>query len=366
MICDDAAEYVSALCDSETIPAAPARHIAACPDCQSRLRDYLAMGVELRRTASLALAESVTSRTWTKRQSRVATWWQKGWQTMRIPRLAFGILIACVVVLSSFLVANKARANDTGTVVLLTMSGPEGRTADCPLSTVDKKWTTCAWFGDVSSQGVAYKVTLLSREGEKVLLGVRTRTYPSAPGPRAFSYSDFDSQPERKIWFEPGQSLKVDVPGHGTLTLSGVWMDHVPVLGKLDPGADEIRLASPLLLKDNVVAGDDQGASTSANGSHGQGEAIAFYIPREGRFLISQLPMKGAVEAHVGPLRSRVAFKEGGHSWELVSGEPVCRAGHLWVLRQPGFKMKIAGAYHSTLGNMKLDQTGTGIWEPQD
>ena len=68
---------------------------------------------------------------------------------------------------------------------------------------------------------------------------------------------------------------------------------------------------------------------------------MVFSIPGEGRFLIAQLPMKGAVEAHVA--FSRVSFEEGGHSWELVNGVPVCRADHLWVLHQPDFRTKTTG-----------------------
>ena len=47
--------------------------------------------------------------------------------------------------------------------------------------------------------------------------------------------------------------------------------------------------------------------------------------------------MKGAIEAHVA--FSRISFEEGGHSWELVNGVPVCRADHVWIIHQPDFKM---------------------------
>ena len=72
MICDDAAEYISALCDGETIPAPPRNILVPVQDCQARLSDYLAMGVELRRTASLGLADAVPPRVWTKPQNRIA------------------------------------------------------------------------------------------------------------------------------------------------------------------------------------------------------------------------------------------------------------------------------------------------------
>jgi hypothetical protein len=75
--------------------------------------------------------------------------------------------------------------------------------------------------------------------------------------------------------------------------------------------------------------------------------------------------MKGAVEAHVA--FSRISFEEGGHSWELVNGIPVCRADHLWVLRQPNFKQNVAGnAEHVTFGNPKLEQITPGEWVPSD
>lgn len=363
MICNDAAEYISALCDGETIPPTAAQHIAACPECQARLSDYLALGVELRRAASLELAEAVPSVSWTKPQNRIATWWRKGWGTMRIPRLAFAVLIAGIVVLGSALAVNKARANNTGTVVLLNTAGPNGPLADCPLSTQDKNQATCSWYGHVGSQFLAYKITLLSRDGTRVVLGIRTLSYPLASKARDLSSFANDNEPGRKIWFEPGKPLKFDVPNVGTLTLKGQWLDHVPILGTLDPGPNELRLGRPLLLKDKVVVGD---LSSDIGGVYGQDNpewAIVFYIHGEGRFVLSELPLKGAVEAQV--VLGRVSFEAAGHSWELVSGVPVSRADHLWVLFQPNFRMATMG-HHVVFGNAKLVQTEPGVWMPQE
>jgi hypothetical protein len=361
MICDDASEYVSALCDGETIPPTAAKHIGTCPDCQGRLSEYLALGVELRRTASLALSDVVPSRNWTKRQNRVATWWQKGSATMRIPRLAFASLIVGILIFASVLVVDKARAHDTGTVVMLTTSGPNGPQWDCALSTQGEDNRTCSWFGKIGSQSLAYKVRLLSRDGGRVLLAIRTRTPHPGDDLSAFT-QDADSLARLKqVWFEPGETLKFDVPEVGTLTLTGEWLDHVPIMGLLDPGPNGLRLGSPLLLKDKVVVGD---LSSSIGGYYGQDTpdwAMAFYIPGEGRFYLAELPMKGAVEAHVA--FSRISFEEGGHSWELVSGVPVCRADHVWVLHQPDSKMNTDG--HVAFGNTKLLQTEPGIWMPE-
>jgi hypothetical protein len=366
MICDDAAEYISALFDGETIPPAAAQHIAACPECEARLGDYLAMGVELRRTASLGLAEAVPSRRWTKPQNGVATWWRKGWGTMRIPRVAFAGLIAGILVLGSALAVNKARAQNTGTVVLLNIAGPNGALADCPLSAADKN-QSCFWNGKIGSQSLVFKIKLLSRDGGRVLLAIRARTYHQGEDLSAFTQDADPLARLKEVWFEPSEPLKFEVPEVGTLTLKGEWLDHMPIMGTLDPAPNELRIGRPLLLKDKVVVGDLSIAIGGVYGGDDQDVAMAFYIPREGRFVLAQLPMKGAVEAHVN--QGQISFEESGHSWELVSGVPVCRADHVWVLHQPHFTMKAIGPFggnHIAFGPTMLVQTGPGVWVPKE
>jgi hypothetical protein len=362
MICYDAAEYISALCDGETIPPTAAQHIATCPDCQARLSEYLAMGVELRQAASLGLADPVPPRVWTKPQNRLATWWQKGWGTMRIPRVAFAGLIAGILVLASVLAVNRARAQNTGNVVLLTTVGPNGPLTDCAFSTQDRNQNSCVWYGKVGSRFLAYRVFVGARDGGRVQLGIYTVTYTSGTNPGS---PESQSGSTQSIWFEPGEPSKFNVPQVGTLTLEGEWMDHMPILGTLEPIPNEIRLGRPLLLKDNVAVGD---LSRNIGGIFGWDDldrAFGFYISGQGRFLLSQLPMKGSVEAQV--VQGRVSFEEGGHSWELLSGVPVCRADHIWVLHQPDLKPKTSGLDGTTCcSNLKLVQTEPGLWEPQE
>ncbi len=361
MICDDAAEYVSALCDGETIPPAAAQHIGSCPGCQARLSDYLAFGVELRRAASLELADTVPSRTWAKPQNRVATWWQKGWGTMRIPRLAFAVLIAGIVTLASVLVVAKVQANATGTVVLLSTAGPNGPLADCAISTLDKNQFPCTWYGRVASRFLAYRVFFVSRDGNRVRLTLYTHIYTAGANPGS---PQSEGGSIKNVWFEPGKRLNFKVPGVGMLTLEGKWMDHMPILGTLEPIPNEIRLGRPLLLKDNVVVGDLSHFIGSTFGMDELDSAFGFYIPGQGRFLLSLLPMKGAVEAQVA--QGRISFDEGGHSWVLLSGVPICRAHHIWVLRQPDFKLR--GLNPNAVGccsTPKLVETEPGVWVPE-
>src|SRR6202048_817922 len=231
MLCDNAAEYVSALCDGETIPRDAAEHIGTCEACQARMRDYVTTGVELRRTASLDTEMEVPTRVWARPRNTMATWWQKGWGTMRIPRLAFAVMIAGMLVLASTLAVNKVRAHDAGTVVLLSVFSGSGEPIECALSAVDKKYDTCSVLG-VTTQGfnnLAYRIVLLARSDNRVQLGIRTRVWHMTAGKTmSYSLTDLDSEPEQQYWFEPGDTLTVSVPGVTPLTIKGNWLDHMP------------------------------------------------------------------------------------------------------------------------------------------
>lgn len=290
---------------------------------------------------------------------------------MRIPRLAFAALIAGIVALACTLAVVKVGANSNGTVVLLNTAGPIGPLMDCPLSTQDKNQATCTFIGQMNGKIVGYKVDLVNRETNRVQLAMRTKVFgPVASG--GYSLSGIESEPEKLVWFEPGEPLRVDVTDVGILTFTGEWMDHMPILIGLhgqdvSPGPGEVRFASPLILKDKKLVGDLIG---SVGGVFSTDDldlnAIVIYIPGEGRFLISQLQMKGAVKGQVA--LSRLSFEEGGHAWELVNGVPITRADSLWVLHEPDFKMKFASQSgdHIAFGNTKLRQIASGEWVPID
>jgi hypothetical protein len=95
-----------------------------------------------------------------------------------------------------------------------------------------------------------------------------------------------------------------------------------------------------------------------------QDRAMWIYVPGQGSFLLSLSPMKGAVEAHV--TFSRISFEEGGHSWEFVTGAPVCRGDYIWVLHQPDFKVNAMGhnGDEPFVKTQLLVQTASGEWVP--
>src|SRR4051812_38551848 len=114
MNCIEAAEFVSALCDGEMVPPEAAAHIGGCELCQERLREYSAMGVEMRRVASLETIPQLEQPAWHGSGSRLARFWQKGWESMRIPKFAFALLVIAVFALASSLVVNKVGAHSEG------------------------------------------------------------------------------------------------------------------------------------------------------------------------------------------------------------------------------------------------------------
>jgi hypothetical protein len=357
MTCDETAEFVSALCDGETIPRTAAEHVDMCASCQARLEEYIEMGAKLRLIASLAIEESVSPRVWSSPRGAFAICWQKGWETMGIPRVAFGILIAALVALGSTLTMVKVHAHADGTVVMLKITGPEGDPVGCPLSTQDKNQATCGFMGQMNGKIIGDWIDLISREGNRVELAVRTKTFGPPSG--TFSLSDIQSEPQRQVFFEPGQTLKLDVAGSGTLTVTGEWFDHMPAFigsssHEFDPGPEEMRLVSPLLLSNKQVLGDLQGGSATVDKA---GEGVQIYLAGEGRFILSLSPMRGAVQAHVA--LNRISFLDGGRSYEFLTGSPVTRSEDIWVLHEADFKpLQPAGDFF--IGSGDVDQLVPG------
>lgn len=365
MKCSDAAEYVSALCDGEIIPRPAAMHIGNCPECQMKLRDYLGIGAELRRTASLELSGSVPSLVWAKPQGRLITWWQKALETMRIPRLVFVVLIGGVVALASSLAVVRVRARANGTVVLLSISAGMEKPIECALSTVDKNFHECGFIGNAGASILGYKFRLLSRSSNRIELGVRARQWPVSLG-KSVSYKldDVASQPEHQYSFEPGDTLKIDNSGLPTLTVKGTWLDHMPSFvgaNEMDPGPDELRIISPLLLQGNEVIGDLEGGSASQDKP---GWAVFLYYPKHGGYLIANSRIQGAMEARVN--LNRISFEENGHQYVLLTGAPVTRAQHVWILHHPDFKPRTSGQNgdYAFISGEALRQAAPGIWVP--
>ena len=335
MRCDEARKFISAMYDGETVPPHVVQHTAGCADCRELLKGYAEMGAALRNYGSRLIAEPVPDRTWLTTGKDQTTWWEKGLQMMRIPRIAFASLLLLLIVLGSRLALVEVRAHEDGSVLLLTLTPAQGNSVQCFLSTTDTDHNHCGGLAQTGGSNLFYGVKALKKEAGRVLLSVRLRVDPLRPA--GYGPDTDSSLPETQTWFTPGETLSLPGTGKLQLALAGQWADHIPVtLGSnalLDPGPNEIRLTSPLLLKNNKVAGEMFNSFAAADRS---GEGAFLYIPGEGRFILSPTPIAGAIPAKVQ--LNRVSFESNGQAYIIVTGTPVSREASLWVLHDLGYK----------------------------
>lgn len=328
--CAEAAEFVSALWDGEPIPPYAAAHIGTCQDCQTRLRAYVEMGVELRRIASLQTVKPKLP-AWLQIQQRKPSFWQKGWDTMRIPRFAFALMLIAIAALGSTLTMFKVRAHEQGSVLMLTAKPATGSTIHCALS-LQKDSGACGSAQDQNGVEEQYQFRVISTDGDRIQLGVRAS---AEPGLHAWSH-DIENLAENPYWFQPGEPLKVDVPGSGQMTITGELLDHMPPSSsfggdeQLDPRANEIRFASPVFVKGKEIVSDFGDVSVASSGTR---QGIELYVPRDGHYEISLSPLEGGVEGQIKD--SRVTFELKGQHYQFLTGAPVARGERIWILHIP-------------------------------
>ena len=335
MECDEAREYVSSMYDGEAVPLEAAEHAARCAQCQELLKGYAETGAALRSYGSLLIAQPALARTWLTPRRNKTKWWEMGFQTMRIPRIALACLVLLLAVVGSRLALVEVRAHEDGSVLMLKLTPAEGESILCDVSVSDARYDTCGGLNQLDKLNLFYAVKVLKKDGGRVLLSIRARVTPL--GPASYGPQTESSLPETQSWFTPGETLSLPNTGELKLALSGRWADHIPVGGNqlLDPGPNEIRLTSPLLLKNNRLAGDMGRASAN---SDSPGEGVYLYVPGEGRFLLSSTPIAGAVPAMVR--LNRVSFESAGQRYVIVNGMPVSRAETLWVFHDAAYKPK--------------------------
>ena len=332
MRCEESAEFVSAVCDGDLIPRDAAGHLEECVACRARLIDYVEMGAELRLMASAELSEQGPVREWEKKQRSITNLWAKGWETMRVPRFAFGLLLAAVVVLGSSLVATRARAHGEGSVVMFSVTASGGKANSCPMPTTGKLDWVCGFFG----RDLSYKIRVIAMERDRVKLGVQSNYHKSSgESDHWMSSEELSKLPEETYWFSPGEKLQIPVEGTGPIQLTGEWMDHVPpmpVTPNMDPNAGEMRIFSPILLKGKTVVIDMEGGSASVDEKEG---GVELYGQGEGRIQFALSPFEGANKAKISG--NRINFESDGQSYVLVTGAPVARSESAWIRRQGKF-----------------------------
>jgi hypothetical protein len=352
MRCDDAVEFISALCDGQRISPEAAEHIGNCERCRARLHDYIFAGVELRRAASLDSVENVPSIEWllakapanTKQQESPTPRWKKGAEAVKIPRFAFVSMLLLIVGLSSGLVVVRARnAQDAqAPVEVLTLKVPNSDgTMQCAMVTdVNSKKASCGGLM-VTNDGGAVKIAIrfLGKQGDQITLGIGAQFFPAeTEHALTFSRSDTENLPTQDYELVPGQKLDIPIGGLGTAELTGEPLDYLPPLflstsERLNPAQDELRVISPLLLRGSETIIDMKGASAMGTGKDG---AVWIYTPGVGRLIVSAENFQGAVEGQVN--QSRIDFELNGEKYQLLSGAPITRAQDVWVQIDPSFQ----------------------------
>src|ERR1051325_7260188 len=295
MKCEEIQEYLSALCDGERIPSQAAEHIGTCDPCRARMNEYLRIGVELRRLASMDETEGEQASAWKMAPRKISSWWGKGWETMRIPRFAFALLLIAIVALGSGLVLSKVRAQAHGNVLMLTYKLPDGQVNRCALSLVDEKNNVCALLEPAH---FLLELKTLSQNGDQIQLGVRAKYTPGTPQAGSFTASldDVKKVEQEHHWITPGQDSQIDIPDWGTMVLSGELMDHLPPSvelagAQMDPKPGKLQVVSPLLIRDQKIWFDFEGAGTMDS------RGVRMYVPEKGLWKLSVSPLKGGVEA---------------------------------------------------------------------
>ena len=333
MNCNDGAEYVSALCDGETVPPATAEHIGVCAACRERLNDYLALGAELRRVASLAPLIEVAPPNWHDKKSR-SNWWSKGREPMRIPRFAFASLLLVIIALGSGLVLVRARAQSQGSFLMLTIKRSDG-TVHCAFALREPKRNDCGFRWQAEGADVFAGMRLVSGAVDGLELGIRTKVHPKPGEPLTV-----DVLPETVYPFTPGRELTIDPPGAGRLVITGELLDHMPPQGKvgmpLDPEPGELRVFGPILIRGKQVIGNMASDLGYASATARDPDGVLVYFPESGLWTLCLSPLEGAIEAKIQ--NNLIKFELEGQSYVFTTGAPISRNERIWVLHDPTYK----------------------------
>jgi hypothetical protein len=342
MNCEIAEEYVSALCDGQKIPLSAAEHIGQCKKCQLEMNEYAAIGVELRRLASVDEPIQVAQGDWKVLTEKDIHWWQRGLTTMKIPKLAFGVMLMAIVTLSSSLVMVQARAGSgAGRFLELKYKLPSASEPNICVMRADgsQKDNTCD-FIDHGREGLLLINTRVIANAEgRAQLGIRAKYIPGAQDTELhYSEALFNDVPQVLLAVEPGKKQEISVANLGVLEAETEYLDHIPPLvyrpqETLDPQAREFRIVAPVLVRDNEVIANSDGSSIDTGSPDA---TLMYYVPGEGRYLVSLVPFDRAVEGRVQ--FGRVTFFLEGHNYLLLTSMPITVSDHVWVKHESDFK----------------------------
>jgi hypothetical protein len=339
MKCSEAGEFVSALCDRERIPREAAEHIGACESCGERLRKYLEIGLELLRIASAEKPEACKAISWEKERQAIPNLWEKGRATMRIPRIAFALMLVAMTALSAGLVLVRAREPQKWFQFQINVGNGEAMVKGAfptPPSSITENGQS--FFVELARGTLVTVVRPLGTNGSSEKMGIKAVWFPGAVDSESIK-DQVKRAPERVEWYVPGQKLQVPVEGLGTIEITGQLISQPPewaseIAKPLVPKEDELRIIAPVALireKTLVVKINNGGGETSQAAG-----VIGFNTPDDGWYLVALKPFEGAVEGTAEG--SQIQFSADGHSYLLLAGAPITGGNQpkkIWVARNP-------------------------------
>lgn len=346
MTCDKAAQFISALFDGELIPREAALHLDRCPACRQRLSDYSRMSAELRRLASAMPGDLLPNLSLEQNARPPRSFWNLGRQSMRIPRIAFALMLVAIAVLSTGLVLVRARDNQPWWFEMNVHFPPQGAVISSILSASNfkSKSPQLDFVQPLAHSQLAWSVRLIdSRDGAEQI-GIRARELPLSLD-QSSAIEQAHAAPEQVNWFVSGKPLHLQVPrSESGLEITAETFRESPWhynLQQKPPLVKEgfLRLTFPELLCDGklIAGGSRSGAETSGDG------IIALYSPGQGAFLFSRERFEGATPAKVE--ENHVTFSVNGRSYLLLTESPTtdlngAPKGSIWVRHLPKFRFR--------------------------
>jgi hypothetical protein len=295
----------------------------------------MALGVALRQAASIELAEEPLPALLPDNGNKIALWWRKGWEQMRIPRVAFAMLVLCLVLVGTRLAMVEVGAHSAGNAMKIAVDfGSNGPASPCYLENGKQREGHDCSSGTGSEDHkkiYSYSIFLKQFDGTRFLLEVRAHAL-AVDDKGNFNHVPIMSEPAQDVWLTPGKAVEIPLADGEKMKLNGEWIDRLPtfltMIGspKIDPVANELRIADPMLVRDGSVAGDLEGFQCESTGSS---TAAYLYYPKVGRLILALEQFPGSSEAAVKG--SRVSFAIDGQQYTLVNGAPMVRADKIWV-----------------------------------
>ncbi len=351
MECTEAAPYISALYDGESIPRDIAEHIDTCVTCRASLDSYSQIGAEMRLLASREAATPTVPQAVLDKIGAPGrpVWFASLRRRMLVPRFAVVAAAFALITASAGLVVVRAQNQTRSYWFQFRLAPPGAQSAGAqPLGyQVGKAGTDEAfvWMGlahdgngrpiptEMEAIGMHYAIS--SIEDGRVRLRIRAQKY-SVSDPAVFNAKQNLPLGAYEWTYKPGEPLEIPVEGGGTLVLTGQITETQPKLAwglPVEPNPDQLVLTQPVVIRGNTVLVNMEGGSSASNGFAG---TIMMSANGFGRLTIGLRPFDKAVRGEA--TWGKLTFKWAGEKYTVLSASPISggeQPHEVWVALDP-------------------------------